>query len=400
MSAEDLSAPLGIEHQRPSRFKPLIERIPFIMAATGSTVLLAGLAYVLLKNDPLGGEPRITLNIPREASKDASFSRDNSFPRDDAAASHRTRTTAQELELDSGVQVVRPGGGSAPGSVIIRAPVLTQTSDTVRLVPAPDARLVERGRHGPIPKVASDGATPLETYARPLISSTNPKAKIAIIVGGLGINNAGTQEAITRLPGAVTLAFAPYGIDLERTVGRARDDGHEVLLQLPMEPFDYPDNDPGPQTLLTTASPEQNRDKLHWLLSRFSGFVGVMNYMGGKLSADVEKMTPLVKEIGSRGLMYLDDGTSSRTQVERIASEHQTPALKADMTLDTNPKPQNIDANLARLESLALDKGTAVAVATALPVTIERLATWTRTLEARGIEIVPISAMALAGSRR
>jgi polysaccharide deacetylase 2 family uncharacterized protein YibQ len=125
-----------------------------------------------------------------------------------------------------------------------------------------------------------------------------------------------------------------------------------------------------------------------------------MNYMGGKFSADVEKLTPIVKEIGTRGLMYLDDGTSSRSQVERVASDQQTPSLKADITLDTNPKPQNIDANLARLESLALDKGTAVAVATALPVTIERLSSWARTLEARGIEIVPISAMALAGNRR
>ena len=33
-------------------------------------------------------------------------------------------------------------------------------------------------------------------------------------------------------------------------VARAREAGHEVLLEVPMEPFDYPDNDPGPQTLL------------------------------------------------------------------------------------------------------------------------------------------------------
>ncbi len=50
----------------------------------------------------------------------------------------------------------------------------------------------------------------------------------------------------------------PYGADVERLVARARGEGHEILLQVPMEPFGYPDNDPGPQTLLTSLTPEQN----------------------------------------------------------------------------------------------------------------------------------------------
>ena len=57
-------------------------------------------------------------------------------------------------------------------------------------------------------------------------------------------------------------------------VARARGEGHEVLLQVPMEPFDYPDNDPGPQTLLTSLDAGQNIDRLHWLMSRFQGYVG------------------------------------------------------------------------------------------------------------------------------
>ena len=76
--------------------------------------------------------------------------------------------------------------------------------------------------------------------------------RIAIVIEGLGIGANSTAEALAKLPAAVTFAFSPYGTDLERWVARARGEGHEVLLQVGMEPFDYPDNDPGPQTLLTS----------------------------------------------------------------------------------------------------------------------------------------------------
>src|SRR5262249_20185782 len=128
--------------------------------------------------------------------------------------------------------------------------------------PAPpiEPRMIETSRHGAIPKIAPDGARPADVYARPLQPSFDNVAgpRSAIAVGGLGIGAASTCEALAKLPGPVTLAFAPYGTDLPRWVTRARGEGHEVLLQVPMEPFDYPDNDPGPQTLLTTVNVAQN----------------------------------------------------------------------------------------------------------------------------------------------
>ena len=110
---------------------------------------------------------------------------------------------------------------------------------------------------------------------------------IAIVIGGLGVSAAVTQQAMEKLPGPVTFAFSPYGTDVDRLVDQcARADGHEVLLQAPMEPFDYPDNDPGPQTLLTSLSPDQNLDRLYWLMSRFQGYVGVANYMGARFTSE------------------------------------------------------------------------------------------------------------------
>lgn len=74
-----------------------------------------------------------------------------------------------------------------------------------------------------------------------------------------------------------------YGADLANLAEQARAQKHGVLLQSPMAPFDFPDNDPGPQTLLTSLGADQNIDRLHWQMSRFQGYVGLISYMAASL---------------------------------------------------------------------------------------------------------------------
>ena len=100
----------------------------------------------------------------------------------------------------------------------------------------------------------------------------------------------------------MTLAFTPYGADPPSSSSARAAQGHEVLLQIPMEPFDYPDNDPGPQTLLTSANAEQNLDRLHWHLSRFQGYAGIANFMGARFVATDAAMQPVIREAAKRGL--------------------------------------------------------------------------------------------------
>jgi uncharacterized protein len=174
-------------------------------------------------------------------------------------------------------------------------------------------------------------------------------------------------------------------------VERARAQHHEVLLQIPMEPFDYPDNDPGPQTLLTTAAPEQNLDRLFWHLSRFQGYVGVTNFMGSRFLATDTVMQPIVREAAKRGLGYLDDGSSPRSVAGIIAEDTAMPFAKADLAIDTVPTSVEIDRALAKLESLARDHGTAVGMASALPISIERIGVWAKALESHGVVLVPLT---------
>ncbi len=381
--ADDLGKPLG--KNRNSRAKPAW-RLPLIplLATTFSGAIVLALIWIAVVDDPLGGEPRAVakINTPEAMAE-----------KKPAANPENSKKSAANDPAKSGQTVTIIDGKSGARREVI----LTQGTESETPVgSAPlDARLAEYSRHGSIPRIGTDGARPMEVFAKSAAAGGAERkgARIAIVVGGLGIGAAATGDAITKLPPVVTLAFTPYGSELSKWVAKARADGHEVLLQVPMEPFDYPDNDPGPQTLLSTISAEQNLDRLHWFLSRFQGYIGVTNFMGARFTANDAALAPVLRDIGKRGLLYLDDGVSPRSLAPKILSEAKLPFMKADVVLDTKPSWQEIDQALERLEKIANEQGYAIGTAGALPVSIERIARWAKAAEGRGVIVVPVSAI-------
>ncbi|HEY4987695.1 MAG TPA: divergent polysaccharide deacetylase family protein, partial [Bradyrhizobium sp.] len=258
-----------------------------------------------------------------------------------------------------------------------------------------DQRLLEKSRYGLIPVIA-DGLKPFTAYAAEADRAKAAKMPVvAIVIGGLGVGAAKTADAIMKLPPAVTLAFTPYGTDPGKLAERARAQHHEIFLQIPMEPYDYPDNDPGPQTLLTSLGPEQNLDRLYWHLSRLQGYAGIANFMGARFVATDAVMQPIMHEASKRGLGFFDDGSAPRSVAGALATSQGIPFAKADVTIDAVPTPNEIDRALAKLENLAKERGVAVGTASALPVSIERIGAWAKTLDSHGIMLVPLTTATL-----
>jgi polysaccharide deacetylase 2 family uncharacterized protein YibQ len=387
--AEDLGNPLGKNKRKPRRFLP-----PQTLPIAGGALALFAVAFVWMSvaGNRNGGEPFAVATIDRSPKPRSTPQPAPSVPE----ASSTKKNAADPLPPGARTVTIIDGKTGERQEVVIGgadpAPASGKNNDQSDM--KVDARLVETSRYGPIPRTANDGARPIDVYASPAAQSVNRNsARIAIVVGGLGISSATTGDAIAKLPDSVTLAFAPYGNDLSRLAARARGTGHEILLQLPMEPFDYPDNDPGPQTLLSSASGDQNLDRLHWMMSRIQGYVGVTNYMGARFTAAEKALAPVVSDIGKRGLLYLDDGSSQRSIAAQSAQSVKAPFLKADLVIDASPSWADIDSSLAKLEMIAADKGFAIGTATALPVSIERIARWAKAAAARGIQIVPLSAI-------
>lgn len=377
----DLSAPLSRRRNRLARQKAGRRHLPIARIAVGAIVLLllAAALRIILVETPDGGWP--TAEVPINNTRNANpIVGENIRPGPAGPIVVGPEIPAGEVDAALAADMPPPLTDAA-----------ADMADASGILP----RLVEDTEFGPIPQVSSDGETPFAAYSRPSVTPANAAGKplVAIVVTGLGINLDGTLDAISRLPDAVTLAFAPYGKSLERTAGAARAEGHEVFLEVPLEPFDYPDNDPGPDTLLTGLAPRDNMQRLYRVMGAFAGYAGLINNMGARFTASAADFSPMIEELGSRGLGYLDDGSSNRSLAPQLTKANRVPFGRADVLLDANPARAPILDKLAELEELARRNGTAIGLVTALPVSVQTIAEWSRDLDSRGIVLVPASAL-------
>lgn len=394
-TADDLSAPLG--QDKPRRKRRL--RLPFtamqLLAVMLGLFLVAFAGFAIFNKDPLGGEPMTRIAIrdskPTDEKPAAGQGEEHAqeskhaakeAPKEAVSGEHKTVTmidgstgTRQEVVIGAGEVAGKGEAASAP------PPVMTGI----------DPKLLEKSRYGMIPAMSGD-LKPFNVYAAEADRAKAAKMPVvAIVIGGLGVGAAKTTDAIMKLPGAVTLAFTPYGADPGKLAERARAQRHEIFLQIPMEPYDFPDNDPGPQTLLTSLTVDQNTDRLYWHLSRMQGYAGITNFMGARFVATEAAMQPIIREASRRGLGFFDDGSSPRSIAALAAGSLAVPFGKGDIALDAVPTPTEIDRALNKLESVARERGVAVGTASALPVSIERVGAWIKTLSDRGILLVPLT---------
>lgn len=281
--------------------------------------------------------------------------------------------------------------GSPPAAV--PAPPHQRAVELEKAAQGADPALIEQNASGPLPMVAADGRKAWQVYARPF-DRADRRPRIAIVVVGLGLAMLDTQAAIDRLPAAATLAFNPYAGDLPDWLQKARGAQHEVLLAVPMEPVDYPREDPGPQTLLTALPPRQNLDRLEWTMGRAAGYVGLTNLMGSRFLAASTELRPILEVIKGRGLLFLETRVANRTAVAAIAQELALPLAVSDGDLDVNLSPSGIDQALGELEPIARRKSTAIATGSPYPLTIDRLVAWAGSLESKGLVLAPLSAAA------
>ena len=374
MAADDLNAPLRRQDKAGVRFS----LSPLVWGLAACAFIIASVAgvWIAAVDDPDGGRPVAVASI------------ENSEP---ATTGSVTGFAGMGPATPSSAMPDAAPGTTAPEQMA----ALPQTipPNKVRATAAPLDQLVETTAFGPVPKIAEDGLRPMDAYARPaMVGPYDRVPRIVIIVGGMGISQTGTSKAIRDLPEDVTLAFAPYGSSLGRWAGRARESGHEILLQVPMEPIGYPQKNPGKHTLLTSAGGAANAENLQWAMSRITSYTGFMNYMGARFLADRQATRSLLEELVARGVFFLDDGSSGQSTAAAAGNAIRAPVVTADLTIDKQRSTRQIERQLENLEKIARTKGIAVGVASAFPTTVRTLAAWIPLARERGIALVPASA--------
>jgi uncharacterized protein len=188
------------------------------------------------------------------------------------------------------------------------------------------------------------------------------------------------------LPGAVGLAFSPY-VETAGWQARARAAGHEALLDLPLQPARYADDDSGPFTILTSVSPEQQLDALLRVLATGSGYVAVTGEAGA-FAAKPEAFAPVARALATRGLGLVEIGGSALTGQARAAA---LPTATATATINADPAPGAIDRALTAVAAEARRSGRALAIFQPLPASFGRLTSWLASLPEQGLKLVPPS---------
>ncbi|MEJ0027504.1 MAG: divergent polysaccharide deacetylase family protein [Rhizomicrobium sp.] len=344
---------------------------PLVIAyfAVFAALILFGIAVVLF-GDPRAGDPVVRVRLPQTPAKVAAVLAHPAVPEPVAAPAAGAGETA------------------VPPAVV--PATVTQPIYAGRALVA-DPALIEGTENGPLPKIAADGTPPMRAYAAPAFD--NGKPRIAIVISGLGMSAKQTAAALASLPPQVTLAFAPYASDVQRWVAEARREGHEVLLEVPMEPFDFPDSDPGAHTLRSGAAEDANTERLVWALTRFTGYTGVTNLLGGRFLSDPDSLEPVMTYLARRGLLFYDNGAASHSSAPDVAARAGTSFTQATATIDKIQTAMEIDRELSELENAARVHGTASGAGFLYPVTVERVAQWAQGLSGRGFVLVPASAI-------
>ena len=379
MSRDELRQPL----KKRSMGQRLWARRPTALFAASllATGGFAGLGlWAAVTPYPFAGEPIVIAAIPAAEEIKAAANEETASAETEVAAVEEEVEVKAEPPVQTDVYQTEAGIEVAP-----RRP----------LRPAPMADLIETSSIGQLPRIGPGNRKPSDVYARltPMGVLHSSRPKIAILLGGMGLNPKLTQRATRELPGDVTFAFAPYGDNLQEQVNKARANGHEVLLQLPMEPMGFPANNPGPRTLLSDADDVANIEALHWHMSRFAGYTGITNYMGGKLLNTPKALKPVMLELRKRGLIYLEDASTAVTVSEDVATKANVPYRNSEIVIDGVPTPEGIATALELLEAEAKANGFAVGTGSGLEVTQEAVKEWAKELREKGIILVPVSAL-------
>jgi len=290
-------------------------------------------------------------------------------------------------------KIQQPGAG-----IVVPSTTNASYTDLKRWPPskplevAPLPSLVKQTDIGLLPMVAKDGHTSFDAYARPEPQGDVAKPTIAIVVTGLGTSRASTEASISRLPSDITLALDVYARGLDFWIKRMRANGHEVLLEMPMESGNFPFVDAGPSALLALASPEDNIKKLEFILSRTAGYFGVLAVYGSKFLAISEQVQGIMAQLKKRGLMYVDNGAKGSVGAS-VAYKTDLPWAQIEMDMDVAEGQAAMRRQFTELEALAKKHAKTAAMISATPLNLKILSAWLKQLDAKGFKLVPISAL-------
>lgn len=215
------------------------------------------------------------------------------------------------------------------------------------------------------------------------------KARVVVIIDDVGMNYSAAKE-LAAMKAPLTLAFLPYAPHVDALAAAAKENGHELMIHMPMEPMN-PDIDTGPIVLRVDDSPAEFDKMLDKAMSSFTGYVGLNNHMGSRLTQDEAAMRHLMKRLNKRGMLFVDSRTIAGSVAEKTAKEYGVPNAARDVFLDDDPSIEAVRKSLKKGERIASKYGTVIMIGHPKKNTIAALKEWLPTLAEKDMVLVPVT---------
>jgi polysaccharide deacetylase 2 family uncharacterized protein YibQ len=207
--------------------------------------------------------------------------------------------------------------------------------------------------------------------------------RIAIIITNLGLNRLLTELALT-MPPQIALGFLPYTTSLKPLLYKAREDGHEIYLNIPFETDRY--NNHGLNTNFTN---DENIKKLKNILATCSGYHGVYiknqeNFINNHNFIDL-----ILDELIVRKLIFIVSKDVNTVLPKYILGKKQI--IPTSIIIDQEAEDEEIKKKLDLLIEQAKTDNTAIAYVHGYAITLDIIKNWLPTLKQHHIELVPVS---------
>jgi polysaccharide deacetylase 2 family uncharacterized protein YibQ len=243
----------------------------------------------------------------------------------------------------------------------------------------------------PVADAIKSTIIPRESSVIPKSSEENQLKQpiIAIIISGVGLSASSTAGVLKTTP-EITIGLSPYATEINLLAKQFITLGHQVLMNIPLEPINYPIDDPGPYALLTSLSDKDNLDRLDALAGRAHDIDGFYTMDNEKFSVDSNSVKPIIDEISKRDLILVYGGGPENNSISQLAASVSFPLIISDNIIDNDITEEGIADKLLKLEQLASKNGYAVGIAHPYPITVNLLEKWMTTFPSKGFKMVGI----------
>lgn len=216
--------------------------------------------------------------------------------------------------------------------------------------------------------------------------------KVAIIIDDLGSNLKVIHELLA-IDAPIAFSILPYGSHSADMAEIAHRAGREVILHLPMEPHNFPEENPGEGALFLQMDDGELVKQIEMDLEAIPHIRGVNNHMGSRFMENEAKLSVIMQRIKEKKLFFVDSMTTTHSTGQHVAEKLRVPFAVRKIFIDNG---HDFDDTYNRLINIMGRKNNGkpepmLLIGHPHPGTIRALRKSIPLLKEKKIEIVPVS---------